>query len=75
MKVPEFFPGNSSTKSLKHSRRRDFYEDMAAKAENSWIVLGHSNVRFWVETDANSKGTLHAVRSNLVNGLPPKVSA
>lgn len=73
MKVPEFFAGDEQTKEQGDNRRRVHYEDLAKRAEVSWHSLGHRNVRFWVETDANKRGTIHAIRSNLVNGLPPRV--
>ena len=72
MKVPEFFAGDSDTQAATHNRRRTYYDDMAARAEVSWHSLGHRNVRFWVETHANQRGTIHAIKSNLINGLPPQ---
>lgn len=42
---------------------------LAARAEKAWRDAGHENVAFWTEPYTGN------IRSNLVNGLPPKGEA
>ena len=42
--------------------------------ERAWRRCGHTNVKAAVEKIVSSRGNYWAVRSNLVNGLPPNSS-
>lgn len=69
MKIPEFYKGD---RTKNHGRRQSFHvnREMADKAEATWRKLGHDNVLFYVTSI--DPGGIYAIRSNLVNGLPPK---
>ena len=42
--------------------------------EQWWHERGYFSVRVWIEEERLGErgGTIHVLRSNLVNGLPPK---
>jgi len=50
---------------------RDGAEELARRIERYWHDQGFTAVRVWVEPFGDGKHRLHAVRSNLMSGLPP----
>lgn len=73
MKVPEFFRGSIKTREGKALRSFNYYRDLADRAENKWHELGHTSVKFRVLLEHTKRGDIYVIRSNLINGLPPKV--
>ena len=53
---------------------RDGAEDCARAIETFWHQRGHAGVKCSVHEASETAGRFH-VRSNLVNGKPPRVSA
>lgn len=49
---------------------------LARKIERHWKAKGHPNVKAWVEKSGGGllNVPIFVVRSNLINGLPPKVA-
>jgi hypothetical protein len=48
---------------------------LARKIERFWRAKGHKNVRAWIEPiSGDFDKPIFAVRSNLINGLPPEVA-
>lgn len=79
MQIPEFFPGDKRTRSIDARRSREYHESLARRAERAWHDLGHTNVVFCVDEIKrygmkilHNGNPLYSIRSNLVNGLPPK---
>lgn len=73
MKIPEFFKGDRKTQTTGAHKDREYYENLASTAQAAWHDLGHTNVRFYVDIYRTRPHYTHCVRSNLVNGLPPRM--
>lgn len=62
--IPAFQKRNPNTPIKKYMKP----QVLAERAENVWREAGYHNVIFWAEPYTGN------IRSNLVNGLPPKRS-
>jgi hypothetical protein len=45
---------------------------LCGQIEDYWRERGFHGVRAWVETISSEHGTLHLIRSNMLNGWPPR---
>lgn len=69
--IIELFPGRNHT--VPDFCTKDGAFRLAKRIQQKWHDLGHANVRVWVcDAAEESRHGLYVVRSNLVNGLPPK---
>ena len=46
--------------------------DLAASVAAFWHRKGHSHVKVWTEQVATGRVFVYCVRSNLINGMPPR---
>lgn len=47
-------------------------KSLALQIERRWHQAGHPDVRTWIEKRGDKRSRRYEIRSNLVNGLPPK---